>query len=226
MKRNLSFALLIVCLMSGSLNIFAQKTKRPAFAPPIVAAQKKVDLGTLRGNTYTNDFFQLKIEFPLGWLVGDNVLEAQLKEIAQAQIKTRNPSTQSAMIRAVDRVTPLLGGYKALPGTPENPNLRVMVEDLIDAPQVKTGSDYLARVEATMKLTVMPSNFFYSEIKTETIDDTPLDYIETTAGSNKKRLYVTVRKGYAILMAIDYYETADFDALHEVLSKADLDYKK
>ena len=175
------FSIIIAILICFVFSANAQKPKSKPVSKPVV--QTKVDLGKLRGNTYTNDFFELKFEFPLGWLVGDNVLEAQLKTIAQTQIKATNPNQQKSINQAVDRVTPLLGGYKALPGMPENANLRVMVEDLKTLPTIKNGKDYLGMMAATLKATKLPADYKYSEIKTETIDNLPLDYIETSTGN-------------------------------------------
>lgn len=203
---------------------FAQKPK-PRVSPPPAAAPAKLDLGKLSFNTYVNDYFGLKFEFPAGWLVGDNELEEQLKQISQAEIKANNPQMQKSLNQAADRVTVLLGGYKSLPGTPENASLRVAVEDLRASPQVKTGKDYFARLSATFKAAKLPDVFKYSEVKTETVDGLPLDYIETSSGNNKKRMYSTVRRGYAVLITISYYQDADFEALHRVLAEADLDYK-
>jgi hypothetical protein len=199
---------------------FAQKTKLKPKPKATPATQTKIELGELSGNSYTNDFFGLKFEFPYGWLVGDNVLEKQLTQIAQAQIQTRSAQRQKAVKQAIDRVTPLLGGYKKLPGYPENASLRVMVEDLSSLPSITNGKTYLAQMLDTLKLTKMPADFKYSDAKSETIDNVALDYVETSTGGGKKRVYVTVRKKFAVLVAIDYYEDADFEALHKVLDRS------
>lgn len=225
MRKILTIILLTICFAFFANNSYAQKTKS-RIAKTQAAAQKKVDLGNLSGNTYTNDFFELKLEFPYGWLVGDNVLEAQLQQITQAQIQAKDARSQKTLNRAIDRVTPLLGGYKKLPGTPENANLRVVVEDLSPLPQIKNGKYYLARLLASLKLIKMPSTVSYSEVKNETINGNSLDYIEAVSGSAKKRIYTVIRKGFAVLISIDYYEDADFNALHKVLTEADLNYKK
>ena len=218
--------LLTVCLiLTAAVVALAQKPKAKAAPKPAAAAQTRVELGKLSFNIYTNDFFGLKFEFPAGWLVGDNVLEEQLKQISQAEIKAANPQMQKSLNRAADRVTILLGGYKAMPGTPANASLRIAVESLQSLPQVKTGRDYFTRLFATFKAMKMPDVFKYSDVKTETIDNIPLDYIETSSGNNKKRMYATVRRGYAVLMTISYYEDADLETLHRVLTGADLDYK-
>lgn len=221
------FLFLVVLLAAN--NSFAQKTKptpKPKPTPAPIAQTTKVDLGKLRGNSYTNDFFALKFDFPLGWLVGDNELEKQLKAIEQAQVKATSAQAQNAVNQAAERVTPLLGGYKKLPGMPENASLRVMVEDVSPLPQITDGKAYLAQLVNTLKMTKMPADFKYSEVKSETIDNVKLDYIEASTGGSKKRLYATVRKKFALLLAIDYYETADFEALHKILTGADLNYKR
>ena len=112
-----------------------------------------------------------------------------------------------------------------MPGMPENASLRVAVESLRNLPQVKIGVDYFTQLINTFKTVKMPADFKYSEINSEQIDDFSLNYIDVTSGNNKKRMYVMIRKGYAVTMTISYYEDADFQALHKVLTVADLDYK-
>lgn len=193
----------------------------------VALGQKKVDLGTLRQNTYTNEFFELKIEFPFGWLVGDNTLEAQLMAITAPGVKAKSAKNQKAVNQAINRLTPLLGGYRALPGSvPQNSNLKIVVEDLSTAPTIKTSGVYLKKVIASLNVVKLPPGFTVSAIKNETIDGKQIDYLETRYSTNLKRIYVMVKKGFAVLMTIDSYNQEDFDALHRVLLEADLDYKK
>jgi hypothetical protein len=232
MRNFLLIIFLFVVVLLAANGSFAQKTKAkpkptPTPAKPATVAQiRGIDLGRLRGNTYTNDFFGLKFDFPLGWLVGDNELEKQLKAIEQEQIKTKDAQTQKAIQQAIERVTPLLGGYKKLPGMPGNASLRVMVEDLSAQPLIADGKAYLTLTVDSLKLAKMPADFKYSEVKSEVIDNVTLDYIETSTGGYKKRIYAAVRKKFALLMTIDYYENADFETLHKILSEADLNYKR
>jgi hypothetical protein len=191
------------------------------------SAQKKVDLGTLRQNTYTNDFFGLKIEFPFGWLVGDNGLEAQLMGFQKQGVKAKNAKDQAALNKAMNRLTPLLGGYKSLPGSvSENSNLKIVVEDLSSEPALKTSEAYLKRIIASLKAVNLPAGFTVSAIQNETIDGQSINYVETRYSTNLKRSYVMVKKGFAVLITIDSYNHPEFDALHQVLLEADLDYKR
>lgn len=226
MGKHLHAFLLVGCLSLTSTASFAQKPGRRAIVPKSAVAQSQLDLGKLDGNTHTNDFFALKIEFPLGWLVGDHTLEAQLVAITKGGIQTKNPQNQKAMSQAVDRVTPLLGGYKALPGTPQNSNLRIIAENLRTLPQVKDGKDYLEAMLTTIKAVQLPPGFEVSEIKSETVNNVPLDYLETSFNGSRKRAYALVRKGYALLLTIESYDDTDFDTLHKVLTETNLDYKK
>lgn len=225
MRKKLSVWLFVGCLCLSSSAIFAQPAKRRNAAPKPLATQTKVDLGKLENNTYTNNFFALKFEFPLGWLVGDNMLEAQLMQLTNGGIQAKNSQNQSALNQAINRVTPLLGGYKSLPGSPENSSLRVVVENIKTPAQIKNGKDYLGNLLFTLKATQLPAGFEVSEIKSETVNNISLDYLETSFGKSRKRAYALIRKGYAVLMTIESYDDADFDALHKVLLDADLDYK-
>lgn len=225
MNKFFSFFFVVFCLIFSANISLAQKTKPKTKTKS--AAQTKVDLGILRQNTYTNEFFELKIEFPYGWLVGDNTLEAQLLAIETQTVKTAQAKSQKALKDAVNRLVPLLGGYRVLPGlSAENSSLRIMVESLSSNPGIKTSRDYLNAVLKSFGIIKTTAAFSVSEIKSETIDGKQIDYIETNYGDNLKRNYVLVKKGFAVLIVINSYKTEDFDELHKVLSEADFDYKK
>lgn len=225
MNKFFSFFFVVFCLIFSANISLAQKTKPKTKTKP--AAQTKVDLGVLRQNTYTNDFFELKIEFPIGWLVGDNTLEAQLLAIKTQALRAANANNQKAVDNAANRLIPLLGGYRVLPGmSEENSSLQVMVERLSANPGIKTSRDYLNAVINSMVIMKFNTDFTVSEIKSETIDGKQIDYIETKYANNLKRNYVLVKKGFAVLIVINSYKTTDFDELHKVLTQADFDYKK
>jgi hypothetical protein len=226
MNKLFKFSILLVCFLSAVNVASAQKVKLKSKTAP-KAVQTKIDLGILRQNTYINDFFELKVEFPYGWLVGDNMLEAQLMEIKKQTIQAANPKDQKSLIAAMNRIVPLLGGYKALPGSSaENSSLRIVVESVAAAPGIKTSRDYLNKVLSSIDVVKMPQGFTVSGIKEEEINGKKLDYIETKYLTSQKRNYVMIKKGYAVLISIDSYNQADFDALHKVLTEADLNYKK
>lgn len=213
------FGILVVCFVL-SVSIASGQKVKPKAKTASRAPQTKVDLGTLRQNTYTNDTFELKIEFPLGWLVGDNVLEAQLMDI---QKQSASPAVKQLM----SRLTPLLGGYRSLPGSvAENSNLKITLENISDKPTIKTSQDYLKVIKTSLSKATLPAGFTASEIEQETIDNKSIDYLETRYGSNHKRSYVMLKKGFAVLITIDAYSAKDFEELHQILTEADLDYKK
>lgn len=225
MSKLFKFSLLFICFLFSVNVSLAQKAKPKS--TPKVAKQTKVDLGILRQNTYTNDFFEIKIEFPFGWLVGDNMLESQLMEIKKQSIQAVNPKDQKSLTAAMNRVVPLLGGYRVLPGSSaENSSLRIVVESLATAPDIKTSRNYLSKVLSSINIVKMPEGFIVSEIKEEEINGKKINYIETKYLTSQKRNYVMLKKGFAVLITIDSYNQEDFDELHKVLREADLDYKK
>lgn len=207
----LIFAVSVFVLVSGS---FAQTTN-------------KVDLGKLRGNSYTNEFFEFKIEFPFGWLVGDNALESQLTAIQKGSVQAKNTKNQKALNDAMNRVTPLLGGYKLLPGSSsENSNLRVMAERLPATARIKTSEEYLNQMIRTLRLAKLPSDYFISVIKTDFIEGKLIYYVDTKYSGVQSRMYVIVKKGFAVLFSITAYNDSEFEALINVFQAANLNYKK
>ena len=103
---------------------------------------------------------------------------------------------------------------------PENASLRVMVEDLRSLPQIKNGKGYLTHTLGSLKVLKMPADFKFSEIKSETVDTIALDYLDASLGDAKKRIYAAIKGKFALFITIDYYENADFEALHQILTEA------
>lgn len=227
MKKILFAFVLSGCLMLTAGISFAQNARKRTAPPKQTTAAGPVDLGKLSGNTYTNDFFAFRMEFPLGWLVGDHALESQLMKLTQGAVKTKDIRNQKTFETAAERLVPLLGGYKALPGsTARNSNLRVTVESLKTLPQIKNGKAYLNTLISNLKLIQLPPGFLVSEIKNETVDNLALDYLEIAYGLSRKRMYATVRKDYVLLMTVEAFNEEDFETLHKVVLDADLNYKK
>lgn len=215
--------LILSLILLTAVSAFGQKNPPRPKAP----ASVKMDLGKLVQNTYTNEFFGFKIEFPEGWLVGDNELESSLYGLIKPQIKAKNSKNQTVFDRSMEQVTPLLGGYRYLPGSRvDNSSLRISVENLRLVPHVKSGKDYMDVTIRTLKLMKTAPGFMYSEPKTEMINSQKLDYIDMTNGPSNGRVYAVVRKGYAIVFNIQSFSPEDFEILQQVFKSADLNYKK
>jgi hypothetical protein len=63
----------------------------------------------------------------------------------------------------------------------------------------------------------LPSDFKYSETQAEQLGSHQFAFLDASSNAGKKRLYATVRKGYAILFSLSYTKDEDLAVLREVL---------
>ncbi len=203
--------LLIIALLS--IVSFAQKpkpktpiTKTTAKTTPQVA----LDEGKLIGKTYTNKGFGFEITFPDAWFIPDNdYFEAYLLKRGQ-DIRLKVPPTVKVLQTA----------YKFMPEMADNSIIRVIVEDLKSNPQIKDAVDYFDAMQKTFKTAKMPADFKYSEIRAEKLGTKQFAYFDSSSEEGgKKRIYATVKNGYAIMYVITYTDGEDIEILRAILSE-------
>ena len=222
--KNIAKVLTIIGLVS--IASFAQKPKpktplakttaKTAPKTAVKAAPKKaVDEGKLVGRTYTNQTFNFEITFPDAWLVPDKDFEAYM--LAQGiDVRLKVPPT----------ITVLQTAYKLMPGTQENSIVRVAVEDLKANPQIKDAVDYFDAMRKSFKAVKTPADFKYSETNAEKLGAKQFAYLDTSsAEAGKKRIYATVKDGYAIMFMMTYKDDADIATLRSILAEGNFALK-
>jgi hypothetical protein len=100
----------------------------------------------------------------------------------------------------------------------DNAIVRISAEDLAANPQIKDAVDYLDSVRTMYGTMRLPADFKYSETNAEKLDAHQFGYIDTSSKDGKKRLYVTVSKGVAVLFTISYTDAPDLETLRSVLA--------
>ena len=229
--KNLLFTLVFVALFSSSS--FAQKTRRPAARAktPVRAAPAKpsTDPGKVTIRTYTNSTFGFAVTFPDSWLIPDNDFEAYMKtqgfDLSLKMPAGLAPTTKGKIKQASKQLTVLLTAYKYMPGMENNAVVRISVEDLSAVPQIKDAVDYIDAMRATFKSMALPAGFKYSETQAEQLGPKQFAYIDTETKDDKRRLYATVRNGYAIMFSISYTEGPDLEVLRQILTGGNFGYQ-
>lgn len=221
-----------VLLFIAALSIvsFAQKPKpkptpvKKTTAKTVVkpAPKSAVDEGTVVGRTYTNEGFNFEITFPDTWLIPDKDFEAyMLSQGFDLRVKpptAANPKDQAALKKAADRVKILLTAYRSMPGMTDNAIMRVSVEELSANPQIKDAVDYFDAMRASFKVAKLPADFTYTETDAEQLGAKQFAFIDVSTSEGKKRMYATVKNGYAIMFTLSYTKTEDLQTMREVLS--------
>ena len=117
------------------------------------------------------------------------------------------------------QVTLLLTAYRSLPGTPDNGVVLISVEDVQDNPKIKDAVDYFDLMRSQISTMKLPPDFKYSDVGAEKLGAMQFGYLETSSNAGKKRMYATVRGGYAIMFTLSYSADDDLVTLRRILEE-------
>jgi hypothetical protein len=212
----MKYTAILIALLFCSVG-FAQKAapkptpKKTPDAVPVKSSIVETDeLGRVEGRTYTNTVYDFQITFPDTWLVPDRDFEAYMKSQGHdISLKAPDSVGKAGKIqidRALEKVKVLVTGYRALPGMADNAILRISVEDLMR-------SQF-----AVMKL---PADFKYSETQAEKLGAKQFAFIDTSSNTGKKRMYATVRNGFAIMFTLTFTKPEDLATMRQILAGGD-----
>jgi hypothetical protein len=221
MKKFFAAVLFTLLIVTFS---FAQTRKPRTKATPTRAAVKPgVDKGTVSGRTYTNNTFSFEITFPDTWLIPGDDFEAYMKKQGfDLSLKAPDSlplSSKTKINQAIKQVSILLTAYRSMPGMADNAIARVSVENLAGNPQVKDAVDYFDAIRATYGTMKLPADFKYSETQAEKLGTMQFGYLDTSTKEGKKRMYATVRNGYAIMFTLSYSNDDDLQTFRYVLEQ-------
>lgn len=226
-----SFSLIIVIMLSVSL-ASAQKrrtpTKKLPASVPVKAgtetreASVKLDSGSVTGRTYINPTLSFQVTFPDNWLIPGPDFEAYMKS-AGFDLHTINSDALGPLAKKqfAKNVTVLLTAYRSMPGTPDNTFVLIAAEDLSSVPQIKDAVDYIDVVRQSLLRAKLPAGFKFGETDAEQLGAMQFAFLDASSGTQKRRLYATVRQGYALLFTVAYVDDADLGTVRDVLRKGD-----
>lgn len=180
------------------------------------------ELGRISGRTYTNTVYGFEITFPDTWLVPDRDFEAFMKSQGH-DITLKAPDNirgagKIQINRALENVKILVTGYRAMPGMADNAIMRAAAEDLRTTPHVKDAVDYFDLMRSQFALMKLPADFKYSETQAEKLGVKQFAFIDTSSNSGKKRMYATVRNGFAIMFTLSYTKLEDLATMRQILA--------
>lgn len=182
--------------------------------------EEKLDLGTMQGALYKNNYFRLTVKIPEAWHVQDNEtkkkLMAQASRIAAGGDEKLRDRLDASALDSVNLLTVLQ--YPA--GTPVdyNPVFLVMADKV--GSWINRGSDYLMNTKAVLEKTKM-SISFVDGISSETVGGVTFDTMETRIKTPKlpvtQKYYVTIKKGYALVIIVSYAADKESQALNGII---------
>ncbi|HTH36874.1 MAG TPA: hypothetical protein VL572_02870 [Pyrinomonadaceae bacterium] len=218
---------------SGQTSVAKTKTAtKPASTKPAAAKQPaaaSVDKGSVTGRTYTNRSLGFELTFPDTWVIPGEDFEAEMKK-AGYDLSLRPPigitaADRAKMTRDLKNVTIAMTAYRSMPGSADNAIVRISLESLAANPQVKDAVDYFDAMRNLYKTMALPKDFKYSETQAEQLGRRQFAFLDSSSNAGKKRLYATVRKGYAVLFSLSYTRDEDVQTLRQILSKANFALK-
>ena len=181
--------------------------------------------GTVSGKTYTNSVYGLQITFPDTWLIPAGDFEDYMRSQGHdISLKTPDNVTGVSKVqldRSLQKVKVLVTAYRSMPGSTDNAIMRVAAEDLTLTPQVKDAVDYFDLMRSQFSVMRLPADFKYSETQAEKLGAKQFAYLDTSSLAGKKRMYATVRNGYAILFTLSYTKPEDLAAMRQILADGD-----
>lgn len=214
----LFFALIV---LFSTLYTSAQKP-RPKTTPAVVPAKPSVDKGSVSGRTYSNKTFSFEVTFPDTWLIPDDDFEAYMKkqgfDLSLKAPDSLTPATRTKVNKALQKVTVLLTAYRSMPGTQDNAVVRISVEDLSSNLQIKDAVDYFDAMRVTFAAMRLPADVKYSETQAEKLGSQQFGFLDVTSKTDKKRMYATVRNGFAVMFTLSYSKTEDLQTFRDILA--------
>ena len=227
--RKFLIGIILTAAMCSAGSAQAKKTSaripaKPAASPVTTPA---VPAGSVSGHTYTNRGLGFEITFPDIWLIAGSDFIAYMKskgvDITPKPPTASNPASQKKIDADFRRLKILLTAYRSLPGTPKNAVARIAAESvsgLNTNRPVKDAVDYVDLMRSQMNLVKMPAGFKYSETDAEQLGPNQFAYLDSSQGEVKTRVYVTVRKKFAILFSLEYAADEDLEVFRDLLARA------
>ncbi|HQZ82797.1 MAG TPA: hypothetical protein PLR83_06220 [Pyrinomonadaceae bacterium] len=225
------FAAIIILLLGVSF-AFSQKRRTPTKKLPdsvpvkagteVREAALKLDSGSVTGRTYINPTLSFQVTFPDSWLIPGPDYEAYMKS-AGFDLHTINSDALGPLAKKqfAKNVTVLLTAYRSMPGTPDNTFVLIAAENLSAVSQIKDAVDYVDVVRQSLLRAKLPAGFKVGETDAEKLGAMQFAFLDTSSGTQKRRLYATVRQGYALLFTVSYVKEEDLGTARDVLKAGD-----
>ena len=220
----LVFIVLILCSIG-----FAQKTatkptakKIPAVVPARAEVVETGEFGDFSGRTYTNTVYGLRITFPETWTIAGSDFEENLKsrghDISLKAPENIGGAGKLQVAKMLERVKVLVTGFRSTAGMTDTAIMRVSAEDLRTVPAVKDAVDYFDLMRSQFEVMKLPPDFKYSDTQAEKLGAKQFAFIDTSSSAGKKRMYATVRNGYAIMFTLSYSKPEDLATMRQILA--------
>lgn len=212
----------IIAIIVGFSFASAQPAKKASKIPagvPVKEASVEASGGSVEGRKYANKKFGFALTVPENWFIAGPDFETVVKEKG---FDLRSDDIAGKANRNIDILMTAFSSGK-LAG--QNVILRITAENLRPNPQIRDAVDYFDAITAAFMSAKLPPDFTYSATKAERLGSNQYAYLDTNSASGKKRMYATVKKGYAIMFTLSYSDANDVASVRDILAAADFQSK-
>jgi hypothetical protein len=165
---------------------------------------------------------------PEDWFIAGPDFEQIVKEngfdLSVKQPQNVAPRSGTVAAKPTRHADILMTAFRSDPESKGNAVLRVTAEDLKPNPQIRDAVDYFDAITAAYMTITLP-DFKYSATKAEQLGAKQFAYIDTSSTAGKKRMYATVRNGFAIMFTLSYTSDNDIETLRQILAKGNFALK-
>ncbi len=180
-------------------------------------------------SVYKNAEHGFSVELPTTWrIAGDGFVETAAEngiDVGLEAPKNIGKVGQLQVERALERVKVLMTATRVQANANDNAILRISTEDIRTNPAIKDAVDYFDLMRQQFAVMRLPADFAYSETNAERLGSKQFAFLDTSSRAGKKRMYATVRNGFAIMFTLSYTKPEDLKTLRDVLTKADFSLK-
>lgn len=207
----------VFLVINGFSQTKPKVTKFPA-GVPVKETGVEATGGKVEERTYSNKKFGFEITVPQNWFIGGADFERVLKDSGH------DIGVDLATSKANRSIQVLMTAFRS-EATSGGAILRVTSEDLKPNPQIRDAVDYFDAITAAYATAKLPPDFVYSATKAERLGARQFAYLDTSSTAGKKRMYATVKSGYAIMFTLSYTSDDDLQTLRRILEKGNFALK-
>jgi hypothetical protein len=191
---------------------------------------KDFDYGKIENNRYTNSYFDMAMNVPVGWRVQSKEQAEKIMKKGEEMVAGDNENLKAIMRASDVNTANLLVVFKHEVGAAVdyNPIYMLVAENLKNTPGVKTGGDYLFHASKLLKQGQMQYDSMDSEFGQTTINgvdfyvmNAMVKYMGLTV---RQKFYSTIMNGFALNAIISYSNRADELELTEAIES--IQFKK
>jgi hypothetical protein len=207
MNQSLKALLLIVAVLSFS-------ACKKEITPENIKEIEGFDYGRVRNNTYTNTFFNIRMDVPKGWLVQDEEQKKELMEVGRKVSVEEDDETMKAAIKTSEITTAnLFTAFAYEPGTvPFSHNMILLAENVSNTSIDITPEMYLENANKLLqssKLDIIQIDNSYTKKTLNGMDFYEMNIVNHMQGLNIHQTYlVTIDKGFALGFIYSYIDDA------------------